>query len=74
MPVWFALQKLFQGRLAFTYLVLQTDSDFSDAAITIEWGFINLATERVGIWWNYVKVCLYYDQILDQNLKSIFGL
>lgn len=35
MPVWFALQKLFQGRLEFTYLVLQNDYDFNNAATTV---------------------------------------
>ena len=44
------IAKAVSGRLQFTYLVLQNDSDFSNAAITVEWGFINLATERVGVW------------------------
>lgn len=35
MPVRFALQKLFQGRLECTFLVPQNDSDFSIATITM---------------------------------------
>lgn len=34
MPVRFALQKLFQGRLECTFLVPQNDYDFSIATIT----------------------------------------
>lgn len=35
MPVRFALQKLFQGRLECTYLGPQNDPDFSNAPTTI---------------------------------------
>ena len=48
MPVWFALQKLFQGRLKFTYLVLQNDSDFSNAATTVSGALLTWPLKESG--------------------------